>query len=64
VLRLRLATGLLYGDTPEQREAALTTPDPLTLPWINSALTRLQETLADLASPASAAANPAGAKPA
>jgi aspartate aminotransferase len=52
-LRLRLATGLLYGDTPEQREAALTTPDPLTLPWINSALTRLHEILADLASPAS-----------
>src|SRR5262249_35078931 len=51
VLRLGLATGLLYGDPPEQREAALTTPDPLNLPWINSALTRLQEILADLASP-------------
>ena len=28
-LRLRLATGLLYGDTDEQREQALTAPDPL-----------------------------------
>jgi aspartate aminotransferase len=53
VLRLRLATGLLYGNTQEQREAALTSPDPLTLPWINNALTRLHEILADLASPAS-----------
>ena len=52
-LRLRLATGLLYGDTPQQREAALAAPDPLTLPSIAGALARLQEILADLASPAS-----------
>jgi aspartate aminotransferase len=37
VLRLRLATGLLYGDTQEQQDAALTAPDPLTLPWIAAA---------------------------
>lgn len=53
VLRLRLATGLLYGDTPEQRKAALAAPDPLTLPWIATALARLHEILTDLASPAS-----------
>ena len=52
-LRLRLATGLLYGDTQQQREAALAAPDPLTLPWIAAALARLKEILADLASPAS-----------
>ena len=52
-LRLRLATGLLYGDSQHQRAAALTTPDPLTLPWIAAALTRLEHILADLASPAS-----------
>jgi aspartate aminotransferase len=48
-LRLRLATGLLYGDTDHQRAAALTAPDPLTLPWIAAALTRLQDILTDLA---------------
>jgi aspartate/methionine/tyrosine aminotransferase len=47
-LRLRLATGLLYGDTDEQREAALASPAPLTLPWISSSLGRLAEILADL----------------
>ncbi len=48
-LRLRLATGLLYGDTDEQREAALAAPDPLALPWISNALTRFEDILADLA---------------
>ncbi len=48
-LRLRLATGLLYGDTREQREAALAAPDPLALPWISASLTRFAEILADLA---------------
>jgi hypothetical protein len=47
-LRLRLATGLLYGDSEEQRAAALTAPDPLTLPWIAAALDRLEEILTDL----------------
>jgi aspartate aminotransferase len=51
-LRLRLATGLLYGDSEEQRMAALSASDPLTLPWINSALTRLHERHTDLASQA------------
>jgi len=48
-LRLRLATGLLYGDTDEQRERALHAADPLQLPWISAALHRLGEILADLA---------------
>ena len=48
-LRLRLATGLLYGETDEQQEAALTAPDPLALPWIAGQLDRFGEILADLA---------------
>jgi aspartate aminotransferase len=47
-LRLRMATGLLYGDTDEQREQALTASDPLRLPWISDALARFGEVLADL----------------
>jgi aspartate aminotransferase len=48
-LRLRVATGLLYGETSEQQERALAAPDPLALPWIAAALARLTEILADLA---------------
>jgi aspartate aminotransferase len=48
-LHLRLATGLLYGETDEQQEAALAAPDPLALPWIAGQLDRLGEILADLA---------------
>jgi len=48
-LRLRVATGLLYGETTAQRERALAAPDPLRLPWIAAALTRLDAVLADLA---------------
>lgn len=47
-LRLRLATGLLYGDTDEQREAALEARDPLALPWIAGALAGVDDMLADL----------------
>jgi aspartate aminotransferase len=47
-LRLRVATGLLYGDTDEQREQALAAPDPLALPWISEALARFGEVLTDL----------------
>jgi aspartate aminotransferase len=47
-LRLRLATGLLYGDSEAKQEAALAADDPLSLPWIASELTRLEEILADL----------------
>jgi len=49
MLRLRLATGLLYGETDEQQEAALAAPDPLALPWIAAELDELREILVDLA---------------
>jgi aspartate aminotransferase len=48
-LRLRLATGLLYGEDDEQQEAALAAANPLALPWIVAELARLEEILADLA---------------
>ena len=47
-LRLRVATGLLYGDTDRQREAALAAAEPTALPWIAGALTRIEEVLAGL----------------
>ncbi len=48
-LRLRVATAMLYGDSDEQRTAALHCADPCSLPWIAAALARLDEVLADLA---------------
>ncbi len=48
-LRLRVATGSLYGDTDAEQEAALAAPDPLALPWIAAQLDQLTEILADLA---------------
>jgi aspartate aminotransferase len=47
-LRLRVATGLLYGETDRQRETALATAAPTAVPWIASALTRIEEVLAGL----------------
>jgi aspartate aminotransferase len=57
-LRVRVATGLPYGDSDAQREAALTASNPLTLPWISAALTRIEEILADLAPPPQQPGNP------
>ncbi len=51
-LRVRVATGLLYGNTEEEREAALTAAEPLKLPWIAANLARLDEVLGDLTKPA------------
>jgi aspartate aminotransferase len=48
-LRMRVATGLLYGDTDDEREIALASADPVALPWIAARLTRIEEVLADLA---------------
>jgi aspartate aminotransferase len=48
-LRLRVATSLLYGDTDAERQAALNSADPCSLPWIAASLARLEEVLADLA---------------
>jgi aspartate aminotransferase len=47
-LRLRIATGLLYGDTDAERTVALNSADPCSLPWIAASLDRLDEVLADL----------------
>jgi aspartate aminotransferase len=47
-LRMRVATGLLYGDSDAQREAALGSDDPLSLPWISASLSQLRNVLADL----------------
>jgi aspartate aminotransferase len=47
-LRLRIATGLLYGDSEDQRETALAALDPLQVPWIGAAMARLAEILSDL----------------
>ncbi|HEU5156840.1 MAG TPA: pyridoxal phosphate-dependent aminotransferase [Streptosporangiaceae bacterium] len=60
-LRLRVATSLLYGDTDEQRDAALAAADPLTIPWIDEALGRLSEVLTKITEVAPApAAEPSG----
>lgn len=45
-LRFRVATSLLYGDSDEQRIAALHSETPLSLPWIAEALERLDQILA------------------
>ncbi|MFI7274251.1 pyridoxal phosphate-dependent aminotransferase [Streptomyces sp. NPDC049879] len=47
-LRFRAATSLLYGETDEQRLRALRSGDPVRLPWIADALTRLRTALANL----------------
>ncbi|PZG50381.1 aminotransferase [Spongiactinospora gelatinilytica] len=44
-LRVRVATSLLYGETTEQRLAALRSSDPVALPWIAAALDHLSEGL-------------------
>jgi aspartate aminotransferase len=49
VLRVRVATAMLYGETDAQRERALLSDDPVTLPWIAAALDRIEDVLADLA---------------
>ncbi|MEV7419422.1 pyridoxal phosphate-dependent aminotransferase [Streptomyces sp. NPDC089919] len=52
-LRIRLATSRLYGEGDEQRQAALTAPAPLELPWIRTSLDRIAEVLLDLTAPLS-----------
>ncbi|MEU5219263.1 pyridoxal phosphate-dependent aminotransferase [Streptomyces sp. NPDC020807] len=47
-LRIRVATSRLYGDTDAERWAALSAPDPLSLPWIRASLDRVSEVLTDL----------------
>ncbi|MFI6787754.1 pyridoxal phosphate-dependent aminotransferase [Nonomuraea sp. NPDC050383] len=47
--RVRVAVSLLYGETAEQRLAALDAPNPVTLPWISAALDQLSDGLSGLA---------------
>ena len=47
-LRVRVATSLLYGDTTEQRLAALNAPTRSQLPWISASLDHLSEALTGL----------------
>ncbi|MDT0309312.1 pyridoxal phosphate-dependent aminotransferase [Streptomyces sp. DSM 44917] len=47
-LRFRAATSLLYGETEAERRLALGSADPLALPWISGALTRLRAALAEV----------------
>ncbi|MCK2214142.1 pyridoxal phosphate-dependent aminotransferase [Actinomadura sp. ATCC 31491] len=47
--RVRVAVSLLYGTTPEQRLTALTSEDPLRLPWIADSLDHLARGLDGLA---------------
>lgn len=49
VLRMRLSTSLLYGETDVQRYAALAADDPTRLPWIRAHLDRLDEILTNVA---------------
>ncbi|TYB56388.1 pyridoxal phosphate-dependent aminotransferase [Nonomuraea sp. PA05] len=46
--RVRVAVSLLYGDTTEERLTALTSPDPLRLPWIADNLDFLSTGLREL----------------
>ncbi|WP_020670086.1 pyridoxal phosphate-dependent aminotransferase [Amycolatopsis nigrescens] len=50
-LRFRVASSLLYGDSEPERLAALSAPDPLTLPHLTSSLTHLHSALTSLTSP-------------
>ncbi|MFJ3702327.1 MULTISPECIES: pyridoxal phosphate-dependent aminotransferase [Streptomyces] len=47
-LRVRVATSRLYGESDAQRTRALSSADPLRLPWISASLERVAEVLADL----------------
>jgi aspartate aminotransferase len=44
-LRFRIATSLLHGRTDDERWEALAAEDPVSLPWIRSALDRLGKAL-------------------
>ncbi|MFD3544810.1 pyridoxal phosphate-dependent aminotransferase [Streptomyces sp. NPDC058655] len=57
-LRVRAATGRLYGESAAERTAALSAADPLRLPWIGASLDRIAEVLGDVTR--SPAARPAG----
>ncbi|MGV9309625.1 pyridoxal phosphate-dependent aminotransferase [Nonomuraea sp. NPDC004354] len=47
-LRFKVATSMLYGDTPEQQEESLAADDPLKLPHVEQAVSRIKHSFADL----------------
>mgnify|MGYP002623460103 CR=1 FL=1 len=47
-LRVRVATSMMYGETTQQRLAALSAQNPLALPWIAEALDHLDQALAGI----------------
>jgi aspartate aminotransferase len=47
-LRVRAATSRLYGDTDEQRTAALAAADPLALPWVRGSIEWIGDVLSEL----------------
>jgi aspartate aminotransferase len=51
-LRVRVATSLLYGESTPERLAALSSADPLALPWIGACVAQLHDALAALTRPA------------
>lgn len=55
-LRVRVATSMMYGEDTEQRLAALSAQDPLSLPWIAESLVHLDEALAGITGRAADAA--------
>jgi aspartate aminotransferase len=57
-LQFRVATSLLYGQTDDQRWAALRSTSPSDLPWIADSLTQLREGLKPLQSLSSGSSTP------
>lgn len=47
-LALRMATSMLFGRTPDQRQQAIEAADPVALPWVQADLGRLDEALRGL----------------
>ncbi|MFF7365249.1 aminotransferase class I/II-fold pyridoxal phosphate-dependent enzyme [Streptomyces sp. NPDC008125] len=47
-LRIRAATGRLYGESDAERDITLAAADPLRLPWVSASLDRVAEVLGDL----------------
>ncbi len=47
-LTIRVATSLLYGDTPDRRLTALASAEPASLPWVADGLAQLRHGLREL----------------
>lgn len=47
-LTLRLATSMLFGRTPDERQQAIEATDPLELPWVRANLDQLEQALSAL----------------